>query len=141
MADFRAATAARQAMGDAGVGLIDAGTAAGKIKIYSGTKPASVNDVVSGDSLLLAELTMNDPAFGATGTDGVATAGAITGDSSADNTGDAAYFRVEDSNGTAIFQGDVTATGGGGDLELSSVSIQAGVEVNMTSFTVTVPEV
>lgn len=140
MADFRSATAVRQAMGDAATALVDAGAAAGKLKIYDGAKPASVNDAL-GANTLLAELTFSDPSFGAADGNGVATANAITGDTAADATGTASFFRIEDSNGVVRFQGDVTATGGGGDLELNTVNIQQDAAVDISSLTVTVPEV
>lgn len=140
MANFRAATAVRQAMANSATALIDAGAAAGAIKIYSGAVPASPNDALVAQ-VLLATLTMSDPAFGAANGAGVATAGAITGDNAADATGAASFFRIEDSNGVVRFQGDVTATGGGGDLQLSNVNIQAGVQVDITSFTITQPEI
>ena len=140
MADFRAAIAVRQAMGDAATALVDAGAGPGLLRIYAGTIPASVDNALAGTETLLATLTFSDPAFGATDTSGVATANAMTGDSAADATGDATFFRIEDSAGNVLFQGDVTAMGGGGDLELNSVSVQAGVEVSISSLTITVPE-
>ena len=139
MANFRAATAVRQAMGNAAVALVDAGATAGKLKIYSGAVPASPNDAL-GAQVLLAELTMADPSFGSTDANGVATANPITADAAADATGTASFFRIEDSAGVTRFQGDVTATGGGGDLQLATTSITAGVEVSISSLTITVPE-
>lgn len=134
---FQIATAVRQAAGDAALALIDAGALAGHLKIYDGTVPTSVNDAI-GVQVLLADLTMADPAFGATNASGVATASAITGDTSANATGTATFFRVEDSNGVARVQGSVATSGA--DLNLNSVAISAGVQVDVTSFTVTIPE-
>lgn len=140
MADFRMATAVRQAVGDAAVALVDAGVAAGHLKIYAGTRPASPNDALTTQTLL-ADLVFSDPAFGATSTAGVVTANAITADASADASGTASFFRIEDSAGAVLFQGDVTATGGGGDLELATTTITAGVQVSISSLTITVPEI
>lgn len=139
MADFRVAAAVRQAMGNAATALVDAGPGPGVIKIYAGPVPASVNDALSGQTLL-ATLPLSDPAFGATDSQGIATANPIAADTSADATGTASFFRIEDSTGAARFQGDVSVSGGGGDLELNSVSIQAGIEVSISSLTITVPE-
>lgn len=127
--------ASRSAMCDALVDLADAGAGAGKVRIYDGSRPAGPGTAVSGQTLL-AELTFSDPAFGAA-SNGVATASSITGDSSADATGTASWFRVLDSNNTAIWDGSVGTSGA--DLNLSSVSIVAGGAVNITSWTVTVP--
>jgi len=139
MADFRVATAVRRSMGDAATNLVDAGSDPGILTIYDGTVPTSVNDGLS-DQTALASLTMSDPAFAATDSTGVAEANAITADSSADATGTASFFRIADGDGVVRFQGDVTATDEGGDLELSTTAIQAGVEVSISSLTLTVPE-
>jgi hypothetical protein len=129
-------TAARNAAADAIVDLLDAGSGPATIQIRSGSKPATPATAATGT--LLGTLTASDPAFG-NASNGVATAGAITGDSSADATGTAGYFRVLDSNGLAIMDGTITVTGGGGDMTLDSVSIVAGGSINITSFTVTMP--
>ena len=139
MANLRVATATRQAMCDAAVDLIDGGSGAGTIKIYAGSQPANANTAVSGQTLL-ATLTFSATAFGAANTSGVATAASITDDSSADATGTAAWARIADGDGDTVFDCDVTATGGGGTIELNTTSIVAGGTVSITSFTVTQPD-
>lgn len=133
---------AARAAADAVVDLVDGGAGAGLLRIYSGTIPADA-DTALGAQVLLAELTMSDPAFGAAADanpGGRATASAITGDTSANATGTASFYRMVDSTGVTIVQGSVTATGGGGDLQLNSVAIQSGAAVTVTSFTLTMPE-
>jgi hypothetical protein len=44
-----------------------------------------------------------------------------------------------DSNNAAVMDGDVTATGGGGDLTLATTSITSGLSVDITGGTVTMP--
>lgn len=56
-------------------------------------------------------------------------------DTTADAGGDAAHFRVHSTDGTCDMQGTVTATGGGGDLTLNTVTISAGQQVQITGFT------
>lgn len=141
MADTRIDNSAALAACNAIVDLLDAGAGAGLLRIYSGSAPTNVDDAPTGD--LLAELTLNDPAFGnaADANPGAtATANAITADNSANNTGTAGYFRAVDSDGNAVIQGDITASGGGGDLEINSTSIAAGAKVEVTSWTFTVNE-
>jgi hypothetical protein len=59
-------------------------------------------------------------------------------DSSADNAGTAAHFRIYDSAGTTChMQGTVTATGGGGDMEVDNTSFAAGQQFSVTSFSLT----
>lgn len=137
MPNVRLADASVQAAMDAVVDRIDAGTGAGTIKIYSGTQPANGDAALSGNTLL-ATLTFSDPAFGATNTSGVATAGAITDDSSADATGTATWARIEDSDGNNVFDCDVGTSGA--TINLNSVSITAGGTVSLSSFTMTHPD-
>lgn len=106
---------------------------AGKLRIYNGTKPATGGAATT----LLAELTLGSP-FAPAASAGVLTANAITGDTSADASGTATWFRVVKSDGTTIvIDGTVSATGGGGELQLATTTIAAGVAVNVTSLTIT----
>jgi hypothetical protein len=137
---FRISNAAAKALADALTGQIDAGTAA-LLRIYSGTIPANVDDGV-GAGTLLAELTFSGTSFGAA-TDanpgGLITANAITQDSSADNTGTAAWFAIITQNaGTLVAMGSVGTSGC--DLNLNTVAITAGSAVAVTAFTITMPE-
>lgn len=111
----------------------------GYLRIYSGTKPATADTAISGNTLL-AELRFGATAF-ASAVNGVATANAITDDASANNTGTATWFRCLDSGGVDVtdnvFDGDVSATGGGGDLQLATTSLVAGGQVGVTALTYT----
>ena len=137
MANVRVANAPLQAMGDAIVDLIDAGAGAGTIKIYTGTQPAD-GDAALGGNTLLGTLTFSDPAFGATSTGGVATASAITDDSSADATGTATWARIQDSNGANVFDCDVNTAAS--TIVLNSTSITSGGTISITAFTLTHPD-
>ena len=129
------ATTVRNSMCDALVDSLDLGSGAGKILIYSGTRPANPNASITGT--LLATVTCADPAFGA------ASSGAATladpASVTAVATGTATHFRAVDSDDTPKFDGSVTATGGGGDLTLGTTSITSGLAVDITGGTVTVP--
>lgn len=135
--DPKLATAAANAAADAVVDLVDAGAAAGKVRIYSAGSgvPGTANTAIT-DQVLLAELTMSDPAFGSAA-GGVATANAISNDTSADATGTAAFFRVLDSNNNVVFQGTVGTASA--DMILNTTSIVAGAIVSISSFTYTQP--
>lgn len=132
---FRLATAARNAVADAVVDLLDAGPAAATLKIYSGSQPATPGDAATGT--LLATVTLADPAFGSAAT-GVAT-GTDPAAVNASASGTAGWFRAADSTGAAVFDGDVTATGGGGVMTLSSTALTSGSPVDITALTVTAP--
>jgi hypothetical protein len=108
----------------------------GKLRIYSGTQPATASTAISGNTLL-AELTFNATAFGAS-SNGVATAGSITA-VSASATGTATWFRALKSGGVDVtdnvYDGTVgTATS---DCIINSTAIQSGAQVSVTTLTLT----
>lgn len=118
---------------------IDSGGAAGKLRIYTGTYPATPETAATGT--LLAELTLSYPMGSITGSGATLalTFSAITQDSSADASGVAGYARVVKSDGSSIFDCDVSTTGGGGTLQLNTTNIVAGGPVLVTSFVISVP--
>ena len=127
---------------DAAVDRCDAGTPPATVKIYAGTPPADADAALSGNTLL-GTLTMSNPAFGAASDlnpGARATANAITDDTTADATGTATFFRVLQGGGTVLWQGSVTATGGGGDMEINAVAIVAGALIKITAMSFTHPE-
>lgn len=126
----------RNAAADAIAARLDAGTGPGYVEIREGTQPATANDAATG--LLLGTVTCSDPAF-AGAIAGVATANAVTGDTDADNTGVAGWFRAFDSDGLTVIDGSVTVTGGGGDMEINDENIIAGGTIDVTSWTITMP--
>lgn len=121
------ATAVRNAAADAVVDLIDAGStdATGDLGIYT-----------TAFGTLLALPLFANPAFGAAAS-GVATANAITDDSSADATGTAAVLRIRDRDNTNLIDGSVGTSGE--DLNLNTTSITTGDVVSITSATITMP--
>lgn len=121
--------ALRNAQLDELTAALDAGTA-GLWRIYDGTRPATGGAVTN----LLAQLTFSDPSAPAAAA-GVLTFSAITGDSSADATGTATWFRWVTSAAAFVADGDVGTSGA--DLNLDSVSIVSGGTVDITSATVT----
>lgn len=119
---------------DAIVDDIDAGAGAGTIQIRTGAQPTNVADAASGT--LLATLTFSDPAFGAAAT-GVATASAITSDTSADVAGTAGHARLQDS--TPAIHSDCTCGQGTGDISFDDSTIAFEGTVAISSMTLTVP--
>lgn len=139
MADFRMALPVRQAMASAVASLADAGGAPSRIRIYSGPIPASPVDPLTG-ATLLADLEMAMPAFLPPDASATISANPITADLAADATGAAGFFRIVDGAGAVLFQGDVSDTAGAGDLKMQSVEISAGIEVSISSLSLTIPE-
>jgi len=127
MATLQHPTSVRNGIADYVVDLIDAGSAAGKLKFY-----------VSNGGTLLATLTFSDPAFGAASS-GTATAASITANTNT-GAGTVAWFEVEDSDGNVVFEGDVSSDDAGtGSIQLSSTALGTGDTVSVSSLTYTAP--
>lgn len=109
----------------------------GKIRIYDGTPPANVGTALSGN-VQVAELPCSST-FASASSGGVLTVNTITNDASADasSTGPATFFRVLTAGNTAVIQGTVSVSGGGGDLQLNTTNIVAAAIVSITSFVIT----
>lgn len=127
----RLAATTRNARLDA---LITALGGGAQIRIFTTPRPANVAAAETGT--LLAELTGGTP-FAPAASGGAATANAVTQDASANATGTAAWARLRTSGGTAIMDIDVSATGGGSELELVTTSIVTGQPVQISSFVLT----
>lgn len=134
----RLSNTAAKAACDAVVDLLDG--AGSTCKIYT-TAQATDPDTAIGAQTLLGTLTFSTPAFGAAADanpGGRATANSITGDSSADATGTAVWFRCATSGGTAHIDGSVGTSSA--DMILNTVSIVSGAAIDISSWTVTMPE-
>lgn len=107
------------------------------LKFRTGAKPAAITDADSGTVLATLNLPADWLAAASSGTKGLT--GTWT-DASADASGDAGHWVLYASDGTTRkMQGTVTATGGGGDITLSTITIAATGAVTITSFVLTAP--
>lgn len=105
------------------------------LKVRTGAAPASCATADSGT--VLATLALPSDYMAAAAAGAKAMAGSWQ-DASADAAGTAAHFRLYASDGTTChLQGTVTATGGGGDLQVDNVSFAAGQQFTVTAFTLT----
>lgn len=131
------ATATVNAMADKVDDLINGGSAAGTIKVYSGTQPVNANTAITGT--LLATFTLDNPAFGAA-SGGVLTLGATPISSTGVAAGTATHFRCA-SGGTGgvgtVFDGSVSTSAA--QLNLNTTTISVGVTVEITSGFFTMP--
>jgi hypothetical protein len=116
-------------MTDAAVDKVDQAVTAGNVVFYT-----------AGD-VEVATCAFSDPAFDDSGSaggnpDGQSTANAISDDTNVTG-GTISYGAVEDGDGNEIWRGDVTVTGGGGAIEVSTISPAAGETLSVTSMTFT----
>jgi len=105
------------------------------LKIRTGAQPSTCATADAGTVLA----TLNLPAdWMAAASAGAKAKAGTWEDLSADAAGTAGHFRIYASDGTTChLQGSVTATSGGGDLELQNVSIAVGQAITVTSFQLT----
>lgn len=108
---------------------IDKGGAAGALRVYDGTRPATGGTATN----LLATLPLSFPCASAA-SGGVLTLSAITS-GTAGNTGTATWGRVVDSTGA--FVADYSVGASGADFNLNTVSIANGIQVSCTSAAIT----
>lgn len=113
--------------------LVDAGSGPATLTIYDGDRPDTPDDTPTGTAL--AVFTLADPSAAA------AVAGLITWDyasapaaATVAADGVPAWFRVSDSDGNPVFDGD--AAGDGGDMDGAAGQWVAGESVDFTGGTV-----
>lgn len=107
---------------------------AGSIKVYSGSAPADVAAALGG-ATLLGTLPLSATSFPTAvgGTNEVlATANAITSDTSADASGTASFFRAVNNAGTAVIQGTVGTSLA--DMIVNTTAVTAGDTIACTSW-------
>jgi hypothetical protein len=104
----------------------------GYLRIYDGAQPATANTAIS-TQVLLAELRFAATAFGAPAA-GVATANALTQDSSANASGNATWYRCLKSDGASAVEDGSVGTSAA-NLIMPSVVVTAGVPVQVSAFT------
>lgn len=107
----------------------------GRLKVYSGSAPASAQAAETGTKL--AEITLPSVAF-ASAVNGTMAKANTWQDSSADASGTPGYFRLYQADAsTSHVQGTVTSTTGGGDMTVDSVIWNIGQVFTVTSLTLT----
>jgi len=126
------ATTLRQDRLTTTVGDIDGGSAAGKLEIRSGTRPAGPDSPATGT--LLATVTLQQPSFTISG--GTATL-ADPDPVTAVADGEATWFRIYDGDNTPLMDGKVGTSGA--DLNLATTALTTGLSVDITGGTLTEP--
>lgn len=134
-----------KAMADAVTTQLDSGSGACTVTLYSGTQPTGGPDEAIDAQVALAIFTMSDPSFGSA-TDatpgGRITALSVpkttTGEDAASTGTVATWFRAKTSAGTAVVDGTVGTSGT--DMVIDNTTIADGQTVNLTAWTITMPE-
>lgn len=129
------------AAADGAMQTVNAGLGDATLVVYDGTEPAAPADAIT-DQIALITFLLPNPAF-ASAIDSVAGGRAVLEEVTpvpADAAGTASWFRLIDGNDRCILQGTVTASGGGGDLTISSITLVQGIEVSVVSFAYVQPK-
>lgn len=130
-----------QTAGSTGLSAIAALFNSGTLQIFTGTIPATPETTATGT--LLVQWTFAATAFGsasfATGKETV-TASFTSTTASPSSSGTAGYARAFKTDGTTVLA-DFTVGTSGTDIVLGSTSINTGVPVNLSSFTLSLPAV
>jgi hypothetical protein len=108
-----------------------------KIKVFSGGVPTNCAAADTGTLIVEFDLASSGD-WGSPSSGAISLAG-LTLSATAVASLTAGYFRMYDSSAGCHVQGTVTATGGGGDMQMNSTSITSGQTVNLTGFTLTAP--
>lgn len=127
---LRLATGSRNAAVDG----VAARANGGKIRIYTGSQPASADDAATGT--LLVEFDLQNPAFGAA-SNGQASLAGVPIQATAGASGTAGWFRMLTSGGGTVLDGAVGQ--GSGELSLDNTNIANGQTVRITSLTLSIP--
>jgi hypothetical protein len=123
----------RNAIGDALIAYCGNGAI---LKIFKGTRPPTGTAEVIADKL--SQLTFTG-AIAPPTANGVITLNVPPANTSAFADGTASWARITKADGTTVaIDMSVTATGGGGDLQLDSTAITQGGTVAITAGTITV---
>lgn len=124
--------AVRDAMGNAFETTV--GTSA-VLKLRTGAQPANCAAADSGTVVATLNLPVD---WLAASSAGVVSKSGTWEDTSADNSGTVAHYRLYASDGTTCHeQGSVTITGGGGDMTLDNNVVVAAQSISITSYAVT----
>lgn len=108
-----------------------------RFRFYTGAKPASVLAPRTG-TLLCDFALATDWASNAAG--GVKSLSGLPLSVLASASGQASYYSITNAAGTVVLeQGDITVTGGGGDLTIDNIQIAAQQEVRITAYSKTAP--
>jgi len=113
------------------IDAIDAGTGAGEINFYDGTKPATGGAVTN----LIGTCTLSDPC--ATISNGVLTFDTISDDVAADATGVITWCRIVDSDSNTVIDMDCGEGGSGAAVIFNTTSAQAGGVITILSGSLT----
>lgn len=137
MATVTPSIALKQATAAAWLAALDTGAGQAVIEVYTGAKPAGPDTAISIQTLLGTGTCSTVTGTVTTVGDVVSLVfGAITADSSADNSGVATWARIKDDSGAAKIDVDVSTIGGTGFFQMNTTNVVAGGPLNFASLVI-----
>lgn len=130
---IKIAVAPRNAMVNALTAAVDAGPAAGTVKVYTGVQPANADAAATGT--LLLTFTCADPSFAAAASGSASMNTSPVLSATAVASGTAGWARVADSTGATVFDGAVGTSGT--DFTISSTAVTSGATVTLSAGSLT----
>lgn len=104
------------------------------LKVRTGALPANAGAADSGTVLATVNLPSD---WMAAASGGVKAKSGTWDDNAADAAGTAGHYRIYDSGGVCRIQGNITATGGGGNMELDNTILAVGQDFTVTGYSLT----
>lgn len=111
--------------------------AAPTLRIRSGAKPTATTDARTGT--VLATIVLPADWLTAADASAIKSLSGTWSDNAADAAGTAGYFDITAADATVDMQGTVTATGGGGDMEVDNTIFAVGQAFVITAFSLAEP--
>lgn len=109
----------------------------GKLELRSGSPPADADQAATGT--VVATLNLPADAFGSAAGGVISKAGTWE-DTSADASATIGWYRLANGADTRRIDGTVTNTSGGGDMEVDNVVVNAGQQITITAYSLTMPQ-
>lgn len=106
------------------------------LEFRTGAPPTNVTDADSGT--LVASMALPSDWAAAAASWSKAKSGTWQ-DLSADSAGTLGHWRLKAGGGNVHLQGTITATGGGGDIEVDNTNVAATQQIDVTSFAINFP--
>ncbi len=128
--------ALKQAMAAAWLAALDSAAGQASVELYTGTKPSGPDTVITTQTLLgTGTCSTTTGVVNTAGSNVSLVFNAITGNNAV-NSGTAAWARIKNDSGTAVFDVDAGTTGGSAFLQMNTTAIVAPGPLSFVSLTI-----